>query len=62
MGDNDGRARESEGSDKGKNLGQGLANISDKDRHDQAGTGTDRAPTEDQRRGQGSQDGEPNTR
>lgn len=35
--------------DKGKNLGQGLANITDKQRRDLAGTGDD-APTQDQRR------------
>lgn len=35
--------------DRGKNLGQGLANITDKQRRDLAGTGDD-APTEDQRR------------
>lgn len=56
MNDNDGRKRESQGSDKGRNLGQGLANISDKDRHDQAGTGTDRAPTQDQRQAPASRD------
>jgi len=61
MGDNEGRGRESQGSDKGKNLGQGLGNISDKDRHDQAGTGTDRAPTEEQRQGRGG-DREPDPR
>lgn len=33
--------------DKGKNLGQGLANITDQQRRDLAGSG-DRAPTQDQ--------------
>lgn len=43
------RNREAQGADKGKNLGQGVANINDKDRRDLAGTGDD-AATEDQER------------
>lgn len=37
------------GHDRGKNLGQGLGNITDKQRRALAGTGDD-APTQDQRR------------
>ena len=55
MGNDEGRNREAQGADKGKNLGQGVANISGKDRHDQAGTGTDRAQTQDQRRAKPSE-------
>lgn len=39
--------------DRGKNLGQGLGNITDKQRRDLAGTGDD-APTKDQRRAERS--------
>ena len=55
MGNEDGRDREAQGAGKGKNMGQGVANISGKDRHDQAGTGTDRAQTEDQRQAKPSE-------
>ena len=43
---NSDRNRERQGADKGKNLGQGLAGINDKDRRDLAG---DNPPTKDQR-------------
>jgi len=43
----DKRDRGHEPHDKGKNLGQGLAGITDKDRRDLVGRG-DKAPTKDQ--------------
>ena len=49
MSQSDNRNREQQGADKGKNLGQGLAGINDKDRRDLMGNGDD-APTKDQRR------------
>ena len=48
---NSDRNRERQGADKGKNLGQGLAGINDKDRRDLAG---DDPPTKDQRQSRGA--------
>ena len=50
---NSDRNRERQGADKGKNLGQGLAGINDKDRRDLAG---DNPPTKDQRQSAAGQE------